>query len=324
MNIGAAVAVLGGTAAAGVALDLAARRTIRRHEDLDPESARLPGSRFWVRGEAVHYVEQGRGFPVVLVHGFGGSTFSYRYTLPALAKRFRVLAIDLPGFGYSGRSKFGEYSQSGWAALLHEFIERQGIHRAVLVGHSLGGAVVQRLAAAHPELAERLVLVSSVSAGEPPAGAAVRPYMPLVRAVQALLAVRPGLVRSMARRIVYDPQFVTDDIMSAYLRPSRVPGSAAAFRNMMLNLRREGPIDLATIHAPTLLIWGERDRTVKSAVAERLHRMLAGSRLEIVPRAGHLPLEERPEMCNRLILDFISDLAGSQPQGTGSASGTTR
>src|SRR5439155_11248435 len=121
---------IGGVAAAAVAVDRLAELLIRRSERLDPEEMELPGARFWLRGTPVHYIEQGRGYPVVLVHGFGASTFSYRFLITALSERFRVIALDLPGFGYSGRDPAAGYSQTAWAELLAEFVERLGVRRA--------------------------------------------------------------------------------------------------------------------------------------------------------------------------------------------------
>jgi pimeloyl-ACP methyl ester carboxylesterase len=305
---GAGVAAL----AVGAAVaDRLAQRAIARFETLDPETAELPGQRFWVRGVALHYVEQGQGFPVLLIPGFLGSTFSFRHTLPALAQQFRAIAVDLPGFGYADRGAHVEYSASNWAGLLAEFLRRQGIGRAAVLGHSLGGAVAQRMAVEEPELVERLVLVGSVSAAErlpvPPRGSGR-----LYRMGQAWVMPRQGLVRRFARQSAFDPAFITDEVLEGYWRPSRLPGSAAAVRQMGYDLRKDPRIDLSHIAAPTLLIWGKADRVVDLKVGRRLAEQILQARLEIVERAGHLPLEEQPDVCNRLLLDFLRDLASPE------------
>ncbi|MHB8576900.1 MAG: alpha/beta fold hydrolase [Dehalococcoidia bacterium] len=316
----ALAALAAGVAGAGVAADLWARRAIRRFESVNPEDADVPGSRFWIRGVAVHYVERGQGFPIVLVHGFGGSTFSYRFLVSALAKDFRVVAVDLPGFGYSGRGAHTDYSQSGWVELLAEFLSRLGIQRAVFVGHSLGGAVVERLAVVRPELVERLVLVSAVSAAEPPRTPPVD-IGPVVRVVQGAMASRQRGYERMSRNVAFDPAFMRGPVLDGYLRPLRLPGTAAAIRKLMSDARRDRPIDLSRIRVPVLLLWGAHDRVVKPAVGERLHAAIAGSRLKLIPEAGHLPLEEQPELCNRLIAEFLADLR--QPaRAAGSATDT--
>lgn len=320
MNRGLLLAGTGVAALATSAIvaDRLAQRAIARFEALDPETAELPGQRFWVRGVALHYVEQGQGFPVLLIPGFLGSTFSFRHTLPALAERFRAIAVDLPGFGYSDRGAHLEYSAGNWANLLAEFLRRQGIARAVVLGHSLGGGIAQRLAVEAPELVERLVLVGSISAAE-------RPPLPprgsgrLYRMGQAWVMPRQGAVRWFARRSAFDPAFMTDDVLEGYVRPSRLPGSAAAVRKMGRDLRRDARLDLSRIAVPTLLIWGEADRVVDLTVGRRLAEQIPQARLEVVEGAGHLPLEEQPERCNRLLLDFLRDLGA--PEQAGAASG---
>jgi len=317
MLAGTGVAAL---AAGAVVADRLARRAIARFETLDPETVELPGQRFWVRGVALHYVEQGQGFPVLLIPGFLGSTFSFRHTLPALAQQFRAIAVDLPGFGYSDRGAHVEYSASNWAGLLAEFLRRQGIGRAVVLGHSLGGAVAQRLAIEEPELVERLVLVGSVSAAEPP-----RLPPPgsgrLYRMGQAWVMPRQGAVRWFARQSAFDPAFMSDEVLDGYWRPSRLPGSSAVVRKMGYDMRNDARLDLSRIAAPALLIWGEADRVVKLKMGRKLAEQIPRARLEVVERAGHLPLEEQPEICNRLLLDFLRDLA--TPEQAGAAVGRT-
>jgi pimeloyl-ACP methyl ester carboxylesterase len=303
---------MAGAAAAAVAgavgADLLARRAIRQFESLDMESVHLPGSRFWIHGVALHYLERGSGFPVVLVHGWGASTFSFRHTIEALAGRYRVIAVDLPGFGYSERDPRLEYSNTAAVEVLREFLRRLGVEHAVFIGHSMGGAIVQRLAVAAPDLVERLVLVSSPSAGERLAPPMARAVEPIVRLIQGVVTARPTLFRRMARRTTYDPDFVSNYVMECYMRPLRLPGSAAVVRRMMRDAAKDKPVDVTAIAAPTLLIWGEADRIVPLKQGERLHERIRGSRLEVVDGTGHLPLEEQPEATNRLILEFLERL----------------
>src|SRR3990172_12332306 len=135
----------------------------RRFEDLEPESAGAPGMFVDIDGVRVHYVEAGRGDPVVLIHGWNGSTFSYRHTIPELAQNHRVVALDLLGFGYSGRPARADYSVTAQVRLVAGLMDRLDIPSAVVAGHSMGGGIAMRLALSHPERVERLVLVDSVS-----------------------------------------------------------------------------------------------------------------------------------------------------------------
>ncbi|MDP3766582.1 MAG: alpha/beta fold hydrolase, partial [Dehalococcoidia bacterium] len=109
------IAALAGGTLAG--LYAAAWYANRRFEDLEPDAAGAPGSFLEVDGLRMHYVEAGEGDAVVLIHGIGASTFSFRYTIPELAQQFRVVALDLLGFGFSARPADGDYSLTAQAAL---------------------------------------------------------------------------------------------------------------------------------------------------------------------------------------------------------------
>lgn len=302
--------VAGVTAALGLGAWAAvqvADAAIRRHEHLDPDAIERPGAVFYLRGVGMHFVERGHGAAVLLVHGVISSTFSFRYQIESLAPHFRVLAVDLPGFGYSDRPTDVDLSHTAHAERLREFLDRMGIERATVIGHSMGGAVAMRLAAAYPERVEKLVLVSSAAPDQRYNRmllyALVRPLLPVPT---ALLLGRRGWRRRIARRkTVYDPALMTDEVMEGYNRPLRLRGTTASLLKMMDDVRHDAPLDPATVSTPALLLWGEADRVVPLAVGHRLDATMPHARLEVVPRAGHLVLEEQPDACDQAILRFL-------------------
>lgn len=238
--------------------------------------------------------------------------FSLRFTEAALAPHFRVLSLDLPGFGYSDRGNRPDYSRTGHVRLLIEFVERLGISRAVFLGHSFGGGVLQQLAAERPDLVERLVLIAPATVDRrmrmPPAIV----VGPMTRFVQASMSVVPGLYARAGRRSVANPAFFTGQEEDGWLQPLRVRGTAAAVRRLLVSLGREQPVDLADIKSPVLLLWGQQDRIVKPAEGRRIAAGLPNARFETLPDAGHLVMEEQPEAANNLILEFLRDLAAEQ------------
>lgn len=306
--IGAAVAAAPLTIAAAIPLS---RLAIDRFEALTLADIDAPGTRVRIDGVWLRYLDEGRGFPIVLIHGFGGSAYDYRTLLPALAARFRVVAVDLPGFGYSDRD-VPELSGTAWVETLHTLLGELGIERAVFAGHSMGGGVAQRFAAQYPEMVERLVLIGSVSAAERQrrstanwVGAAIATL------VQGGIAGLGGATW-LARRTVADPAHMRGAVLDGHLEPLRIRGSAAAVRQMLRDATHDEPIDLARLTMPVLLLWGAADGVVKLRVAETLRAALPQARLEVIPDAGHMVLEERPEQSNRLVLDFLADLAGPE------------
>lgn len=295
------------------------RRTLSRSEDLQWDSIERPGTVISVRGVGVHYREAGTGSPVLLIHGFGGSTFSFRHLLPVLARTFRVIALDLQGFGYSDRPPDADYSETAAARLVHDFMEAIGIERAALIGHQMGGSIALRVVATWPEKVERLVLVASgADWTRPRRGTAriMRPFLPLVA---AFTFQTPRLRKRLLRGAVYDADFLTDEVLQGYFLPFRIRGSMRALSKMMLDRTKDGPIPLAQISQPVLLLWGSDDRWLPLEHARRLQENLPNARLEVIPRSGHLVLEERPDEANRIILDFLLAADTATVSGAGVA-----
>jgi pimeloyl-ACP methyl ester carboxylesterase len=279
------------------------RHAINRGEDLQLESVEKPGSVFYVRGTGIHFIEAGEGTPVVLIHGFGGSTFSFRYLLPALAQKFRAIALDLKGFGYSERPVDTDYSETGQARMVHDFLEQMGIEKAILVGHQMGGAIALRLAAKWPEMVERLVVVTAPpERSSAPAARVVRPFVPLVAAVTFQ---NPILRKRLFRGAVYDADFLTDEVLQGYFLPFRIRGSIKALGKMMVDRAKDPPIDYDAVKQPVLLLWSDNDQWAMVENGERLRSLLADAELTVLPDGGHLLLEGKPEKANRAILEFL-------------------
>src|SRR2546426_12476077 len=168
--------------AAIVGVLLALSRLISRRERIDWQDAERPGQLIDVGGVRVHYIERGTGPAIVMVHGFGGHTFSFRKLMPDLAREHRVVALDLKGFGYSERPKNGDYSLGAQARLVLGAMDALGTSTATLIGHSMGGEVVMRVANLAPDRVERLILAGSISGDRipmlPPLPI-IKPFLPL-------------------------------------------------------------------------------------------------------------------------------------------------
>lgn len=298
------LAGIGAATAAGIGGVLAAGALVGRREALDPDAIERPGSMFYLRGLGIHFVERGHGPALLLVHGFGASTFSFREQIGPFSERYRVIALDLPGFGYSDRPAGLDLSQSAQAERLREFLERMGIERAVVLGHSMGGDIAMRLAAAHPERVERLIVVAAPPPDRPAVPPVARRLGPLLPVASAVMFGQRRM-RSGMRRSVYDPACITDEVFEEYLRPSRIRGSTAALGRLIADSARDAPLPPRSIATRTLLLWGEADPVVPLHVAHRLHAEMPDARLEVIPRAGHLVLEEQPEAANHAILHFL-------------------
>ena len=291
------------------------RRAVRRWEDVDLAAATQPGQNVEVDGVRLHYVEAGSGPPLLLLHGLNGSTFGFRLLMPCLATHFRTIALDLMGFGYSERPQHRDYSLGAQARLVAGFLDALGIAKASVLGHSLGGAVAMHLALEFPERVDRLILVSSASDSETRRGLRssrlVRPLLPVV----AAFTVQNQRFRRMSlRSACYDPAFITPEIIEGYMAPTRVRGHLRALGSLMVDRRKDPPLDPAAISQPALIIWGAADHWLPASHGERLQALIPNSRMTVIDRAGHLVLEEQPEESARVLIDFLQ---APMPAGSG-------
>jgi len=291
-----AIAAVGGAVAAVAAL----RWLRRRKEDIDWRSARPPGAIVDVDGVPIHYIERGSGpAAAVLIHGFLGHTYSFRYLIPELAKDQRVVAVDLKGSGYSGRPQKGDYSLTEQARLVIRVMDKLGIDRASVVGHSLGGEVAMRLAANWPERVEKLVLAASVSGDRIPS----LPVTPLIKPILWLIGRLFG--RRIFRRQFYDPRKATKEVLEAYRRPLRIKGTGHAVYQTLRDMRREKAVESSRITAPVLILWASSERILPRWVLSRLRKRFPQAKVVAIERAGHLLLEEQPEQANRAVKSFL-------------------
>ena len=265
-------------------------------------------------GHRVRYLRAGAGPAVVLVHGLLGYSFSWRFTIPALARHFTVYAPDLLGIGFSDRVPGLDCSMRATAQRMLDFIRELRLDRADLVGTSHGGAVATLMAAmaadqGTPRL-RRLVLVAPVN----PWSAAGRRRIRVLGSRLGGLLFRLMFPRLSSthdwflNRLYADPRRIRPGTLEGYGAPLKLAGTfeylLSVLRCWRADLRQLAPA-YAKITIPTLLIWGEADVAVQSRSALPLSQAISGSQLVIMPGAGHLPYEELPEDFNRILLDFL-------------------
>jgi pimeloyl-ACP methyl ester carboxylesterase len=230
-------------------------------------------------GSETLYAEiSGAGRPLILIHGFGGSSRCWARNVPALARSCRVHVIDLLGFGRSRGQRFVLRDAAG---LLVRWMDRLGLGRASVVGHSMGGLIAACLAAQFPERVERLGLVAAAA-------------LPVER-----LSLRHAW--RLVRRLPHLPLTLLPVLGTDALRAGPVT-LITALREL---LRTDSRLDLAGIDAPTLIIWGERDATLPLAVGRQLHRHLPQAAFLVLPGAGHFPMWDRPTAFNEAVMQFV-------------------
>ena len=283
------------------------RFLFRKREELDWRDVPKPGRLIEVDGGNIHYIDEGAGPAVVLIHGFGGHTYSYRDLQPDLARDHRVVALDLLGFGYSERVPDADYSHEGQAKRVVRLMDTLGIGKASLVGHSMGGEVAMRVAARWPERVERLVLVASVSGDRVP----TLPVTPLVKPFLPAFSRLFG--KRMLRRAFYDESRLTDEIWEAYRRPSLIRGSMDGLYKIMKHTRKDPRIQYGLISAPVLLMFAEHEKIIPGWMSRQLRGRFPSADVAVIEDAGHLLLQERPAECTAVLRRFLAGRAGPQP-----------
>jgi pimeloyl-ACP methyl ester carboxylesterase len=269
-----------------------------------------------VEGDPINTIELGEGPPIVFVHGLGGSWQNWLEQLPVLAREHRVVALDLPGFGYSPMSS-REISIAGYARLLDGLLGALGIDAATVVGNSMGGFVGAELAIAFPQRVERLVLVSAAGLSTHNDPLPVRAMPALVRLERILTAGTAWLAAKsdavMRRRrlreatlnaVVRHPGRLPAALAAEQLRGAGKPGFVTALQALLGYDVRDR---LPEIACPTLIVWGERDRLITVRDADVFEELIADSRKVIFPDTGHMAMLERPEAFNSLLEEFVAE-----------------
>ena len=258
-------------------------------------------------GWRLHVRDSGpRGAPaVVLIHGFGASLQTWDAWAGVLERTHRVVRFDLPGSGLSEPDPAHDYTDARSLQLLIALMDRLGLARASIVGHSIGGRIAFTFAARHPERVDRLVLVDPDGFASPGFAYGRAPEVP--KLLQAMRWVLPKPVLRMNLVPAYsDPAFLDDDLVTRYHDLLLAPGARQA---MLDRMRQTVLVDprplLARIEAPTLLVWGERDAMIPFANSADYVRAIPHARLLAVPGVGHLPQEEAGAASAQAVADFL-------------------
>jgi pimeloyl-ACP methyl ester carboxylesterase len=266
-----------------------------------------------VEGVRVHYQEVGdrNAPPMILIHGFAASNLVWSKVLLELADAgFRVIAPDLPGYGYSAKPRHLDYTIASQAKLISSLVQQLGIQRALFVGSSYGAAIAATIALDHPALVEKLVLVGAVTNNKPTRYLLMRLFSsPIIGDVLSPLVVGSRRLLRLRMKRVYDRHsWVLDERrVDARHLPLATRG---AHRAIIRTVRRWDAERVSReahlLTQPTLLLWGDNDREVPLRDGEYLHEKIPQSRLVVFRECGHLPQEEYPAAFTKLVVEFCS------------------
>jgi len=252
-----------------------------------------------VNGKQIHYWV-GKGRPserretILFIHGAGGGSFTWVCQKGFFEKSFTPIIIELPGHGESrgeGEENIGRYAEQ-----VHLFAARLGLAKAFWVGHSMGGAIVQTLALAHPEFIQGIVLVGT--------GAKLRVLPMVLNGIRNHFEETVQRITGFAYSRKASPEFIERGVKQLLgCRPEVLYGDFLACD------RFDQRHEVERIDLPTSVICGEEDELTPVSYSEFLHRRIKGSALEIIPGAGHMVMMEAPDPFNRVVQDFVLSTA---------------
>jgi pimeloyl-ACP methyl ester carboxylesterase len=268
---------------------------------------------FEYRGISINYEEQGQGQPLILLHGYGASTYSWRHVLPYFSKAYRVIAIDLKGFGLSDKPTDGDYSVLEQSRIVYEFIRVHRLENVILAGHSLGGAVsllaylMQSDQGAHH--ISKLILIDTASYPQdlPLFISILR--VPIINELSLFLSSNNFKSRMILRKAFFDHSKITEETVATYGAYLSLPGASQALiktaKQMLPSNLEEISERYKSIDIPVLLIWGENDEIVPLEVGRKLAVNIPNSKLVVIPNCGHVPQEECPNEAIEAMESFL-------------------
>lgn len=264
-----------------------------------------------VNGVRCHYRDDGAGPVVILLHGFTSQLSTWRDIIPALRKDFRVVAVDLPGYGASEKPPGFAYDLPGFAKWLGAFMDAIGAPRAALIGNSMGGGIAYTLATSSPERVTRLVLVDAVGYQSRKERFFLFRLMAMRGIGELLMATMTRFaVRLILRAFVYhDSTQVSEEVVTNYLAPLQTSAGRAAALRTIRRVAFDAAPGPVPCRVPTLIVWGAKDRIVPPAHAALFSRDIPGAKLHLFDDCGHFPQEERAEAFNQLVAPFLRQSA---------------
>ena len=258
-------------------------------------------------GLKTNYLEAGQGDPVILIHGSGPGVTAYanwRFTIEPLAQKYRVLAPDIAGFGYTERKSDQQYSLDFWVRHLTEWMDAVGVKKARFIGNSFGGSLTLAIASRYPERVESFVLMGAAGV-----------EFELTPELDAIWGYEPSIenMRKIVMSFAYDTSMMTDDLVRSRYEASVRPGYHESFSKMFEVPRQRHIKALATpddqirkIPHRAMVVHGRDDKIVPPTNSTKLHSLLKNSDLHMFSNCGHWTQIERKNDFNKLVLDFFA------------------
>jgi len=263
-----------------------------------------------IDGMQVHYRDEGKGFPIVLLHGTASSLHTWDDWSKELLKTNRVIRMDLPAFGLTGPNKTADYSIKAYTSFLNDLLTKLHVEKFYLAGNSLGGNIAWNYAAEHPDKVEKLVLVdaSGLPTNKPQPAIFKMAKTPFLNSL--FLYVTPKFfIKKNMEEVYADGSKITDELVTRYHKMALRVGNRQAFIDRAKTDFKLGSKanynKLKRINTSTLLIWGAQDNWIPLDNGKRMDSILPNSKLVVLENSGHVPMEENPQESFAFLNEFL-------------------
>lgn len=265
-----------------------------------------------VKGVRLHYIDKGEGETLLLVHGLGAYSYTWRYNIDPLSRHYRVIALDLKGFGFSEKPIGPGYSIDHHVDLVNQFLIEMGLKQVDYIGSSMGGEIALRLCLKQPSRIRRLVLIGSSGYRDKLAKhlrfLGFLPYTFLVKQFVRRKFLKYETLSKIVKEAYYQPHFISKEEIDNYLYPVYSKGFEESYMTMLREFDfGKMKVQYSHISHPALILAGEKDQVIPYDHSLRLSKDLRNSQLITIKETGHFLHEEKPGQINELILKFLTE-----------------
>lgn len=259
-------------------------------------------------GVKIHYQDTGPSknpIPILFLHGFGSSLQTWDAWTKDLSSEYRVISVDLPGFGLTGEDPSGIYTDQRSVEVLEAFLKELQIPKVVMVGNSMGGKFAWQFAAQYPEQVSKLVLISPDGYASPGKGYGKKTELPAIANLYRYFFSKSFLAMNLEPAYA-DPKTLNDGLVNRYYDLMLAPGVRGAILARMQQTVLQDPVPfLSRIQVPTLLMWGEKDAFIPISNSDDYLRVMPNVKRAALPNIGHLPQEEQASVGLQALKEFL-------------------
>ena len=275
-------------------------------EELAPKYAAVPSQFMVLNGMKIHYRDEGVGPPIVLIHGTGASLHTWNDWTKELIEDYRVIRLDLPAYGLTGQDPQKRYSSKDYVEILDAFLAELKVDQFHLAGNSLGGLISWLYASYHPEKVNKLILLD-------PSGFPFKKTPMVIKMAKTpvlnnfLRYVTPrSFIEKNIKEVYYDHSLIKASTIDRYYDLTLFEGNRDAFIDRAYVEREDFRDRLSLIKSPTLILWGENDAWIPVSDASKFKAAIENAQVAIMPKTGHVPMEERPKESLAIVSAFLT------------------